>query len=140
MKRARSFSLLVLVLLSTHAASASDWPRVRGPNGAATSDETGLPLKWSAESASVLWKTAMPGFGASSPIHVRGRIFVTAYSGYGLDAKPAFKVLAHNVLEGDTSTFNATPAVLPGGRLVLRSDRFLYCMTGGKAATGAGSE
>lgn len=76
---------MVVVLLSTHAASAGDWPRFRGPDGAATSRETGLPLKWSAASGSVLWKAAMPGFGASSPIHVRDRIFITAYSGYGLD-------------------------------------------------------
>ena len=83
---ARSFSVVVAVLLSTQAASASDWPRFRGPDGAATSRETGLPLKWSASSRSVLWKTAMPGYGASSPIHVRDRIFITAYSGYGLDS------------------------------------------------------
>lgn len=87
MKKARALSLLLSVLLSAHTAFADDWPRFRGPDGAATSSETGLPVKWSANASNVEWKTALPGFGASSPIHVRGRVFVTAYSGYGLDTR-----------------------------------------------------
>jgi hypothetical protein len=39
---------------------------------------------------------------------------------------PEFKELARNDL-GDESTANATPAIA-GGRLFLRSDRFLYCI------------
>jgi outer membrane protein assembly factor BamB len=37
------------------------------------------------------------------------------------------KQIAHNVLEGDTSFFNATPAI-SNGQLFLRSDKFLYCI------------
>jgi hypothetical protein len=37
-----------------------------------------------------------------------------------------FKQLARNKL-GDTSVFNATPATR-GGKLLLRSDIFLYCI------------
>ena len=65
-------------------AHAADWTRLRGPGGAGTSDETGLPTTWSADE-NVVWKTAMPGFGASSPITLGDKIFLTAYSGYGLD-------------------------------------------------------
>ena len=37
------------------------------------------------------------------------------------------KQIAHNVLEGDTSFFNATPAI-SNGQLFLRSEKFLYCI------------
>jgi hypothetical protein len=39
---------------------------------------------------------------------------------------PQFKLLAHNHL-GDESVFNATPAI-DNGQLLLRSDRYLYCI------------
>jgi len=68
--------------LSAQERSA-DWPQFRGPGGRATSGAVGLPLTWSANE-NVVWKTALPGPGASSPIVLGGRIFVTCYSGYGV--------------------------------------------------------
>jgi len=62
----------------------ADWTRFRGPDGAGFSEDTGLPTTWSA-SENVVWKTPLPGFGASSPITLGDKIFLTAYSGYGLD-------------------------------------------------------
>jgi outer membrane protein assembly factor BamB len=61
---------------------AVDWPQFRGPGGKGVSQQRGLPATWSAEQ-NIVWKTPMPGFGASSPITVGKNIFVTAYSGYG---------------------------------------------------------
>jgi outer membrane protein assembly factor BamB len=58
--------------------AARDWPQFRGPAGRGVSDETGLPLTWSATSR-VAWKTALPGPGHSSPIVWRDRIFLTAF-------------------------------------------------------------
>ena len=49
-----------------------------------------------------------------------------------LSADPDLKELARNDLD-DPSIFNATPA-LSGGRLLLRSDRYLYCTEGTKGA------
>jgi outer membrane protein assembly factor BamB len=46
---------------------------------------------------------------------------------YVLAAKPKVELLAHNVIASDTSIFNATPAV-HNSRLLLRSDKFLYCV------------
>jgi outer membrane protein assembly factor BamB len=40
---------------------------------------------------------------------------------------PEFQDLARNHL-GDSSIFNATPVPIPGGRLLIRSDRCLYCI------------
>jgi outer membrane protein assembly factor BamB len=48
------------------------------------SDAKGLPLTWSADE-NVLWKTALPGYGSSSPIALGDKIYVTCYSGYGMD-------------------------------------------------------
>ena len=42
-------------------------------------------------------------------------------------AKPKFELLAHNKIEDDKSVFNGSPAV-SGGRLFLRSDKYLYCI------------
>lgn len=80
-------SLIAAVALTTLSASAADWPRFRGPagNGVAEDSES-LPTKWSPD-ANLAWKTPLPGPGASSPIIVVGKVFVTCYSGYGLDQR-----------------------------------------------------
>ncbi len=65
----------------------------------------------------------------ASPILSSGRLyFVSRTSGtYVVAAKPQFELLAHNVIAGDTSVFNASPAVADG-QLFLRSDKFAYCI------------
>jgi len=75
---------LALVLLSTIFLTGADWTRFRGPEGTGVSDATGLPTRWSA-TENVVWKTPLPGFGASSPIVLGQQAFLTCYSGYGLD-------------------------------------------------------
>jgi outer membrane protein assembly factor BamB len=69
----------------------------------------------------------LPGIYAS-PILAAGRIYYLARDGQAVvvAAKPAFEVLARNSLK-DRGAFNASPA-LAGDRLLLRSDRFLYCV------------
>jgi outer membrane protein assembly factor BamB len=74
-------ALSAFILLQSQAA---DWLQFRGAGGQGVSRETGLPVKWSANE-SIIWKTPVPGFGASSPITVGKQIFVTCYSGYGLN-------------------------------------------------------
>ncbi|WDQ16411.1 outer membrane protein assembly factor BamB family protein [Rhodopirellula sp. P2] len=72
-------------LLSDFHVNADDWSRFRGPNGSgiASSNEP-VPVRWS-PTQNVKWKLALPGAGVSSPIVVGDKIFVTCYSGYGLD-------------------------------------------------------
>jgi len=72
--------------LLTLLLAGADWPRFRGPQGAGISADTGLPTTWSA-TENVVWKTAMPGFGSSTPITLDEKIFLTCYSGYGLDGR-----------------------------------------------------
>lgn len=81
MKRAAA---ALVVLCSTLAAFAGDWPRFRGPtgDGVVTEPAVGLPLTWSTNQ-NVLWRTELPGPGSSSPIVSQGRVFLTCWSGYG---------------------------------------------------------
>ncbi len=72
---------LVLLVLRSPFTGAGDWPQFRGPGGCAVSDETGLPVKWSA-TENVRWKADLPGRGVSSPVIADGRVYVTACSGY----------------------------------------------------------
>jgi outer membrane protein assembly factor BamB len=64
----------------------------------------------------------------ASPIIADGKLYyVSRQRGvYVLAAGPRFQLLAHNDLS-DRSAFNASPAVV-GNRLLLRSDRYLYCL------------
>lgn len=78
-------SHLACVLLLSSSALAADWTRFRGPQGSGTSEEQGLPTKWSANE-NIVWRSELPGPGTSSPIVVGDRIYLTSYSGYGLDA------------------------------------------------------
>ena len=67
------------------AALHADWPRFRGPNGSGVAaDDKPTPVKWS-EKENLKWKVALPGAGVSCPIVVGERVYVTCYSGYGLD-------------------------------------------------------
>ena len=52
------------------------WPRWRGPSGQGVVEGTGYPDTWS-DTTNVLWKTAVPGSGHSSPIVWGDRIFLT---------------------------------------------------------------
>lgn len=64
---------------------AGDWPRFRGPNGTGVStDPDALPDSIQAPET-LAWKTPLPGAGVSCPITAGDRVFVTCYSGYGVD-------------------------------------------------------
>jgi outer membrane protein assembly factor BamB len=81
----RNVSVLFLGALLGGILGA-DWPQFRGPGGLGISDEKGLPTEWSADK-NVVWRVKLPGAGASCPVTRGNRVFVTCYSGYGLDAK-----------------------------------------------------
>lgn len=72
----------LLILATALPVRASDWAQFRGPSGSARSEST-LPISWTPE-ANISWKAELPGPGVSSPIVVSDRVFVTCYSGYGL--------------------------------------------------------
>ena len=75
--------------LLTAAGAAEDWPQFRGPGGQGHSSETGLALSWS-EAENIAWKAAIPGFGWSSPVVRKGRIWLTT----SLDGGRSLRALA----------------------------------------------
>jgi outer membrane protein assembly factor BamB len=74
---------LFTVVLSSPVLAQDNWPQFRGLRGLGLSDERGLPAQWGPDQ-NLLWKTALPGPGTSSPIVHGERVFVTCYSGYGV--------------------------------------------------------
>jgi outer membrane protein assembly factor BamB len=82
--RAGCLALVALCSLVASVATASDWPRFRGPNGNGESSDVGIPVEIG-ESKNVLWKVAIPGVGNSSPIVSNGRIFLQTASEDGAE-------------------------------------------------------
>lgn len=76
--------LLIAFLSSMLLAQdkSPDWPQFRGPGGLGIGKSTELPMIWS-PNENVLWKTKLTGAGASSPIVVNNRVFLTSYTGAG---------------------------------------------------------
>ena len=75
----------ILSLLAFSPLHAASWPEFRGPGGTGIALEGGSPpVSWSA-AENLAWKTELPGPGSSSPIVWGDRIFVTCYSGYGVE-------------------------------------------------------
>ncbi len=74
-----------MALSISSLANAEDWTRFRGPNGSgiAPAGES-VPSEWS-DSKNLAWKLALPGPGSSSPIIVGNKVFITCFSGYGVD-------------------------------------------------------
>ena len=91
-----ALSLLLALAWSGAVTQADDWPQFRGPSGQGQSAETGLPIAWS-ESQNVVWKTAVPGRGWSSPVVAGGRVWVTT----SVDGKGAsLRAMAFDVASG----------------------------------------
>ncbi len=103
----RFLSVLSLVLsIVSASAQAGDWAQFRGPGGLGVSDEKGVPVKWSSTD-NIAWKVELPGPGASSPIVVRDRVYLTCYTGYGLEPnKGEQKDLRRHLLCFDRKTGN----------------------------------
>ncbi len=73
-----TLGILLLLPLAGGRADAQ-WTRFRGPNGSGVDSGTGYPVEFS-PAKNVAWKAPVP-YGQSSPIVVRGRVFVTASVG-----------------------------------------------------------
>jgi outer membrane protein assembly factor BamB len=65
----------------------------------------------------------------ASPVLADGRLYYVSRDRgtYVVAASPNFELLAHNTIDDDKSVFNGSPAV-SGGRLFLRSDKYMYCI------------
>src|SRR5262245_8090870 len=82
--RACTFFAVLAFAVSGSSAWGANWSQFRGPGGLGQTTEKGLPLKWSA-TENIVWRTELPGPGTSSPIVVGDRVYLTSYTGYGLE-------------------------------------------------------
>ena len=79
----RSGVLVVgLILSSAVAAQAENWPEWRGPSGNGHAAGA-LPTEWS-ETKNLVWKTALPKWGVSTPAVWGDAIFLTSQSEEGV--------------------------------------------------------
>lgn len=73
-----AFTLAAMLLCSLGGTGvwADDWVEFRGPTGQGLATATGLPTRWSA-TENVAWRTEIPGKAWSSPILLKGQIYLT---------------------------------------------------------------
>src|SRR4051794_12341094 len=62
--------------------TTAQWARFRGPNGTGVAADKDVPVEFS-DTKNVLWKTAIPGAGNSSPIIWGDRVFLESASADG---------------------------------------------------------
>jgi outer membrane protein assembly factor BamB len=68
-------------MVASEGEGSKYWPRWRGPSGQGLVSGTGYADRWSA-TQNIVWKTAIPGSGNSSPVIWGDHIFLTtAYDG-----------------------------------------------------------
>ena len=117
------FSLTACVLFAVcggaHLFGANDWTQFRGPNGLGRSEAKGVPLTWNDET-NIVWKTALPGPGASSPIVLGNRVFLTCFTGYAVSREEPGAIenlqrhlLCFDLRDGKLIWDRATPAEMP---------------------------
>jgi outer membrane protein assembly factor BamB len=70
------FSLVSTCLLGSAPVQA-DWPQWRGPQASGEAPGAKPPTTWS-ESSNIRWKAKLPGFGTSTPIVWKGKVYVTS--------------------------------------------------------------
>jgi outer membrane protein assembly factor BamB len=73
-------ALLFMAATFASPALAENWPGWRGPERTGVTNDSGVPIQWSATD-NVLWKTPLPGAGTSNPVVWDDRVFVTASEG-----------------------------------------------------------
>jgi len=93
---------------------AGDWPQFRGPGGLGVSADQGVAIHWG-PTQNIVWKTALPGKGTSSPIVVGSRVIVTCHGG-ALD-QVSRQILCFDRANGELLWSTDVPSKLPEGRI-----------------------
>ena len=60
-------TLVFLAALATTSQAVDNWPQFRGPGAMGVADDPKLPDSWS-ETENVVWKTEIPGRGATASL------------------------------------------------------------------------
>jgi outer membrane protein assembly factor BamB len=78
----RVLGVLFFATIVAQFSIAGDWPQFRGPTGQGIAEAKNVPLHWSSTS-NVVWKTAIPGEGWSSPVLFAGNLYLTSATSEG---------------------------------------------------------
>lgn len=81
--RLLEIAFAVVVMCGHAVADEPVWRRFRGADASGVAASK-IPTTWSNEQ-NLAWKAKLPGKGSSSPVVFGDRIFLTTFSGYGLD-------------------------------------------------------
>ncbi|MGC1273328.1 MAG: PQQ-binding-like beta-propeller repeat protein [Planctomycetaceae bacterium] len=81
--RCRSMTTLLVLVLTGAVVAGDRWPEFRGPNGIGVAAEADLPAEFGDEK-NVTWKTAIPGWGHSSPVVWENQVWMTTATEDGL--------------------------------------------------------
>lgn len=103
----RTTAILLLTCFAPFlpAQSTKDWLQFRGPRGQGVSADKGVPTSWS-KTEGIAWKTELPGAGASSPVLIGEKVFLTCYSGFGVAHQPGGDLdkLTRHIVRVDRAT------------------------------------
>ena len=91
----------MLLAITGGSAAEVQWPQFRGPQAGAIPDDPALPDTWS-ETENIVWKTAIPGLGWSSPVVWDDHIFLTSAISEGKRSRPGARA-------STTSTITSRP-------------------------------
>lgn len=119
---------ILFLTFSCASAVAGNWPNWRGPNYDGSSDEKGIPEKFS-PAEKVRWQYALPGPGASTPVVWGDAVFLTTTDmkaekllGICLDRKTGAvrwqKEIGKGFRQDDKSTFAGPSPVTDGERVI----------------------
>lgn len=96
-------------------------------------NDQGRVLCLKAADGEVVYEERLPNVSGRTPayasaVYANGNYYATTRRAgtFVIAADPKFKIVANNVIEGDRTQFNATPAI-SGNQIFLRSDAALYC-------------
>ncbi len=85
--------LLAAFLLGADANTTAEWKEFRGPDGSGHYTGPAVPDKWGPDT-NVAWTTPIPGKGWSSPILLKGKLYLTSAVTKGEDKKPDYELRA----------------------------------------------
>ena len=88
--------LLFITPVPDGGGTTRTWPGFRG-NGDSHSKADNLPVEWS-DNSNLAWDVRLPGYGQSSPVVWKGRVFITAVDGPN---KEQAYVLCYDLRSGD---------------------------------------